>query len=199
MTDENPLKKLPSYLVRLAREQLTADGKPARTAKAAASISAHPKMFVDSEREPDVDEPANAIYLHIAEQSRPKTRGDCVNGVRPCPYVTCKYHLAHISDYNMASGIRFRFAGHPDDAAEKVVKMGWSCSLDFADMVKANDVPEVAEAMGIPYKTIEPAYRSAIRKLRESKSAQDVFSQASDMSGPEFDLFAPPPGQGEKR
>ena len=24
---------------------------------------------------------------------RPKTRGDCANVARPCPYVSCKYHL----------------------------------------------------------------------------------------------------------
>ncbi len=23
----------------------------------------------------------------------PKTRGDCIDGPRPCPYETCKYHL----------------------------------------------------------------------------------------------------------
>jgi len=25
---------------------------------------------------------------------KPKTRGDCENGIRPCPWVSCKYHLA---------------------------------------------------------------------------------------------------------
>jgi hypothetical protein len=25
---------------------------------------------------------------------RPKTRGDCANGPRPCPWVSCRHHLA---------------------------------------------------------------------------------------------------------
>ena len=27
------------------------------------------------------------------QAERPRTRGDCVNGIRPCPWVGCGHHL----------------------------------------------------------------------------------------------------------
>lgn len=29
-----------------------------------------------------------------ADNAMPKTRGDCQHGPRPCPWVSCRYHLA---------------------------------------------------------------------------------------------------------
>jgi DNA-directed RNA polymerase specialized sigma subunit len=39
-------------------------------------------------------------------QERPRVRGDCEDGPRPCPWVQCRYHLEHPK---------------------------WSCALDVAD------------------------------------------------------------------
>lgn len=57
---------------------------------------------------------------------RPKTRADCVNGPRPCPWVSCRHHLA--IDINEENGsIKFNF---PDlDPWE----LSDSCALDVAD------------------------------------------------------------------
>lgn len=35
-----------------------------------------------------------AIERAYAEKHRPQTRLECMNGERPCPWVTCRYHLA---------------------------------------------------------------------------------------------------------
>lgn len=57
---------------------------------------------------------------------RPRTRGDCADGPRPCPWVSCRHHL--YLDVNAESGtITLRF---PDLQPEE---MGASCSLDVAD------------------------------------------------------------------
>ena len=57
---------------------------------------------------------------------RPKTRGDCVSVPRPCPYVSCKYHLYLDPDPDRGS-IKFNFPDKdPDELSE-------SCSLDIAD------------------------------------------------------------------
>ena len=37
-------------------------------------------------------ERADAIE-YPADVERPKTRGECENGQRPCPFVSCKWHL----------------------------------------------------------------------------------------------------------
>lgn len=58
---------------------------------------------------------------------RPKTRGDCVNSQRPCPFVGCKYNL--YLDVSRNGNIKFNF---PD---LEVWEMKHSCALDIADNV----------------------------------------------------------------
>jgi hypothetical protein len=56
---------------------------------------------------------------------RPKTRGDCIGGERPCPWVSCKHHLyLEITDDG-----RIRYAFPDKEPSE----LEHSCSLDIAD------------------------------------------------------------------
>lgn len=55
---------------------------------------------------------------------RPKTRADCVDGPRPCPYVACRHHL--YLDVTQFGAIRFAMDGEPWE-------MEASCSLDVVD------------------------------------------------------------------
>lgn len=57
---------------------------------------------------------------------RPRTRGDCSGGDRPCPFVSCKHHL--YLDVNEETGaIKLNFP------QLEVDQMAESCSLDVAD------------------------------------------------------------------
>ena len=56
---------------------------------------------------------------------RPKTRGDCVDGPRPCAFVSCRHHLA--LDVTPAGSIVEAFPGMD------VSEMPETCSLDVAD------------------------------------------------------------------
>lgn len=60
------------------------------------------------------------------DELRPKTRGDCINGPRPCPWVGCKYHL--YLDVNPKTGsIKLNFPElEPWELQE-------TCALDLAD------------------------------------------------------------------
>lgn len=49
---------------------------------------------------------------------RPRTRGDCVDRPRPCPWASCRWHAAHEQ----------RHLADVEDLAE-----GASCALDIAD------------------------------------------------------------------
>jgi len=66
----------------------------------------------------------------IATYERPKTRGDCLpggcNGARPCPWVSCKAHLALDVDERTGS-IKVNF---PET---EVWEMEHTCALDIAD------------------------------------------------------------------
>jgi hypothetical protein len=57
---------------------------------------------------------------------RPRTRGECEEGVRPCPFVSCKYHL-YLDASRVNGSIKLNF---PD---LEVGEMQDSCTLDVAD------------------------------------------------------------------
>ncbi len=57
---------------------------------------------------------------------RPRVRSECENGVRPCPWVSCRHHL--YLDVNQSSGaIKLN---HPFDDLDDMQE---TCSLDVAD------------------------------------------------------------------
>lgn len=56
---------------------------------------------------------------------RPRTRGECLGGPRPCPWVGCRHHL--YLDVSKAGGLKFVWPGiEPEGLAD-------SCALDVAD------------------------------------------------------------------
>jgi hypothetical protein len=60
------------------------------------------------------------------DATRPKTRADCVNGPRPCPYVSCKFNL--FVDVNPRTGsVKMNF---PD---KELHELADTCALDVAD------------------------------------------------------------------
>lgn len=82
--------------------------------------------------------------------NRPKTRGECVDGPRPCPWVSCRYNLlVHTwksGTINLLHGGQLRMTRHgtPEDLAHDEIKIDaaierWhdegceSCALDVAD------------------------------------------------------------------
>ena len=72
------------------------------------------------------------------EHLRPQTRGECAHAVRPCPWVSCKYHL--YLDVNPEKGsIKVNF---PD---REVWEMEETCALDVADRggITLEDVGEI--------------------------------------------------------
>jgi hypothetical protein len=56
---------------------------------------------------------------------RPVTRGDCIGGPRPCPWVSCRHHL--YLDVDDEGGLRLN---HPDLEPGELEE---SCALDVAD------------------------------------------------------------------
>lgn len=56
---------------------------------------------------------------------RPRTRGDCVDGPRPCPWVSCRHHLG--IEVTPAGGLKLV---RPD---REPWELEQTCSLDVAD------------------------------------------------------------------
>ena len=88
---------------------------------------------------------------------RPRTRGECSNGPRPCPWVGCSHHL--YLDVNPETGaIKLNFAHL--EPHELVV----SCALDVAD-VGGVTLDAVGKVMNVSRERIRQLGARALGKL----------------------------------
>lgn len=85
------------------------------------------------------------------EAARPRTRGDCERGMRPCPFVGCRHHL--MLDVGPESGsIKLHF--------EDLDAMADTCALDVADRGE-HTLAEVGDAMNVTRERIRQLEASA--------------------------------------
>ena len=97
---------------------------------------------------------------------RPKNRGECANVARPCPYVSCKYHL--YIDVNPNTGsIKVNF---PD---REVWELERSCALDVAQEGGIT-LEEVGEILNLTRERIRQVEVRGLLKLREAGGADLV-------------------------
>lgn len=106
---------------------------------------------------PDEIEEGKALAV---DSARPKTRGDCVSGPRPCPWVACKYHLL----LNIGKAGHFLHTGHGKEV-DRLDEMRETCALDIADQGGVSS-PEVAELLGLTSKGVYFIEERALLKLR---------------------------------
>lgn len=90
---------------------------------------------------------------------RPKTRSECADVARPCPYVSCKYHL--YIDVNPTTGsIKINF---PD---REVWELQHSCALDVAEQGGIT-LEEVGEILNLTRERIRQVEVRGLLKLKE--------------------------------
>lgn len=92
------------------------------------------------------------------EQFRPKSRGDCRNAPRPCPWVSCKYHL-YLDIVPQSGSIKMNF---PD---LEVWEMSETCALDVADRGGIT-LEDVGILLNLTRERIRQVERSGVEKLR---------------------------------
>jgi hypothetical protein len=91
------------------------------------------------------------------EYWRPQSREECVDGPRPCPFVSCKHHL--FIDVSPRTGaIKLNF---PD---LEVWDMGESCALDVADR-GGTTLEDVGAIMNLTRERIRQVEVKALAKL----------------------------------
>ena len=75
------------------------------------------------------------------DYTRPKYRNDCLNGPRPCPFVSCKHHLyLDVSPNNGRLVVN-----HP---GREVWELDQTCSLDIAERGGVT-LEEISNLMGL--------------------------------------------------
>jgi hypothetical protein len=130
---------------------------------------------------------------------KPRTRAECADGPRPCPYVSCKYHL-YLDVQNRTGAIKLNF---PDIEVED---MNESCALDIADR-GGTTLEEVGAIMNLTRERIrqlEVRAMAKVKSLNEMEALRDFVDEgpvgkrrlpvlnASAEDGEEFDEHEEP-------
>lgn len=102
---------------------MDSDGVP-QLAKDRRHMTARPKLEWPEESEAKLRAEPTLSYPIGSE--RPRTRGECQGGERPCPWVSCVYHL-YLDTCKETGRVRINFPDlEPGDLDE-------TCALDVAD------------------------------------------------------------------
>jgi hypothetical protein len=105
-------------------------------------------------------DPEEADLLQTIEQERPRTRADCINGPRPCMFVSCKHNL--YLDVNPETGsIKLNF---PD---KEIWELEHTCALDVAEKGGIT-LEEVGQIMNLTRERIRQVETRGLMKLREA-------------------------------
>lgn len=93
----------------------------------------------------------------------PLTRGDCVDGPRPCPFVSCRHHLA--LDVVNGGSLKVNFPDiEPGDLPQ-------SCSLDIADRGPMT-LESVGETMNLVREAVRIIGDKALVKVNRSRTPE---------------------------
>lgn len=137
--------------------------------------SAAPKSVVRLDMLQEDVEIGRLLYPEAAALSRPKTRGECEGGPRPCPWVGCRYNL--YLDVTTAGSLMLR---SPEQEVWDMDPAA-SCALDVADRRGGLTGAELAELIGVSRQRASQIERTAQeRMMRRIGSAENV---EVDLSG----------------
>ena len=99
-----------------------------------------------------------ALLYPALDVPRPMTRGECLQDERPCPWVSCKYHL--YLDVNPETGsIKINF---PD---LEVWEMKHTCALDVAER-SGITLEEVGDIMNLTRERVRQVEVRGLLKLK---------------------------------
>ena len=103
-------------------------------------------------------EPELQVLMAELEATRPKTRADCGQGPRPCPYISCKFNL--YVDVNPRTGsVKMNF---PD---KELWELADTCALDVADR-SGITLEEVGVIMNLTRERVRQLETRGLTKLR---------------------------------
>ncbi|MBT8430112.1 MAG: DNA-binding protein [Gammaproteobacteria bacterium] len=93
-----------------------------------------------------------------AQHQRPRTRADCIDGPRPCPWAGCRYHLA-VDVRPSTGGLCLHFG--PDDWDQSAD----TCALDVADR-GPQTLEDVASLFNLTRERVRQIEFRALRRLQ---------------------------------
>jgi hypothetical protein len=110
-------------------------------------------------------------------ESRPKTREDCKNDVRPCPWVGCQFHLyLDVDDRNEIIFNHENTVFNDDDLENPDLrKMVHTCVLDIVDKIDDGlTFCEIAEYLGCTVKKVKEILESC--RVKAGDGGEELMS-----------------------
>jgi hypothetical protein len=150
----------------LATQGTPDDAQPAGQAPASSgrqgkrrsrTIAARRLSKVDFSDGLEIDESLEAL--------RPRTRADCAEGPRPCPWVACKYHL-YLDVSSRTGSIKLNF---PDLEPWELQD---SCVLDVADKGPVT-LEDVGRIMNLTRERIRQLEQAASIRIKDTRLARE--------------------------
>lgn len=101
------------------------------------------------------------LHPDVEGVARPRTRGECAGGERPCPFVSCSHHL-YLDVSRKTGAIKLNF---PDLEPEQ---MDHSCALDVAEL-GGETLERVGALMNVTRERVRQVENTAIAKVQAIK------------------------------
>jgi len=94
---------------------------------------------------------------------RPRTRGDCIDEARPCPFVSCKYHL--FLDVLKSGNVKINHPGL------EVWELANTCALDIVDNNPDGLIlDDIADLVSMTRERVRQIEIDALRRLARKDS-----------------------------
>jgi Sigma-70, region 4 len=106
------------------------------------------------------------LYPDVEDVQKPRTRAECLDGERPCPFVSCKHHL-YLDVSARTGAIKLNF---PD---LEVWEMTETCALDVADR-GGTTLEEVGAIMNLTRERIRQVEVKGLAKLQALKDMESL-------------------------
>jgi hypothetical protein len=101
---------------------------------------------------------ADLLRIVDDDPERPRTRSECESGPRPCPYISCRFHL--YLDVNEVTGsIKLNF---PDMDPSELKE---SCVLDIAEQRGGLTLEEVGKLLNVTRERARQVEEAGLSKL----------------------------------
>jgi len=164
---EMPMTENPSAEDRDAGQTTAASSRQGK--RRSRTIAARRLSKVDFSDGLEIDESLEAL--------RPRTRADCAEGPRPCPWVACKYHL-YLDVSTRTGSIKLNF---PDLEPWELQD---SCVLDVADKGPVT-LEDVGRIMNLTRERIRQLEQAASTRIKDTRLAREYEKFTLERPRPE--------------
>lgn len=113
-----------------------------------------------------IEEPEDEVTAALRAQ-RPRTRGECIDGPRPCPWASCRHHLA--VDVRASGSLK---RAYPSTSVEDLLD---TCSLDIADRGGVS-LERIAHALGLTRERVRQLEVRTMAKVKAAGGLRDLVS-----------------------